>query len=185
MLYCGFSAMPEHKEKQTDVAGLLALALHFRENGLISLLAASSVVNNDNVAQIYSVCTKFNLKCSSRATSRLLCAMSSNNRHSPPALRRTCLIYLLDHFGEIVQDKATLAKWSPKLIQEIFTLYRKGSFNWLDILWFAANTGDDTLKDTAVKELEDAINIDNVIPLLVASHHCGAKQVCALLSSRS
>jgi len=61
-MYCYFAASPEHKDKQPDVAMLLQLSLTFKEDRMIDLLASQQIINNENVAQIYSVATKHELK---------------------------------------------------------------------------------------------------------------------------
>lgn len=152
-MYCFFTALPEHKEKHIDVASLLGIALSLRETKLVDLLAKQQVVTNETVMATFAVA----------------------KAHGLVALQKSCYTYLLENFSSIVKDKSIIDSWSEEFKKEVLQLYRETCPSWLDLLWFAHQTGDAALRGDAVQHLTDLINVENVISILVGAHNCSAK----------
>jgi len=118
-------------------------------------------LNPENVASLYVVAKANNLQ----------------------QLEKESSTYLEQNFDVLVRSKDILAKWPKTLLKEYRTKLNDNFStwchfaSWLDVLWFGHNTDNQKMKNKAVTKLTELLNVENVVPVLVASHITGLKEL--------
>jgi len=134
------------------------VAIAYRDQNLFAKLASLDVFNGDNVIRLKRIASEYGFK----------------------QLEVDATTYMQEHFDKVVRSEY-VKTWPKDMIDETTKMF-SGPYsswctfcNWLDILWFSHHTENNELKTKAVESLVNLINIENVVPVLVASHNAGEK----------
>jgi len=146
---------------RSDIGGLIQIGIIFKEQKLLQLLSKKDIFKPENVASLYVVAKANNLQ----------------------QLEKESSTYLEQNFDVLVRSKDILAKWPKTLLKEYRTKLLDDFStwchfaSWLDVLWFGHNTDNQKMKNKAVAKLTELLNVENVVPVLVASHITGLKEL--------
>jgi len=88
--------------------------------------------------------------------------------------------YMIKNFSKVTKS---VNQWKPELVKRINEIL-VGPFSswchfctWLDVLWFSHHTENTELQARAVEQLQNLLNIENVVPVLIAAHACEEKHL--------
>eukprot|EP01129_Flabellula_baltica_P010408 TRINITY_DN4394_c0_g1_i1.p1 TRINITY_DN4394_c0_g1~~TRINITY_DN4394_c0_g1_i1.p1 ORF type:complete len:824 (-),score=145.73 TRINITY_DN4394_c0_g1_i1:441-2780(-) len=143
-----------------SVIPLISLAFETGDNKLLSFMQDPSLISSANLGHFALAGDYFDLEI----------------------VKQNSYDFFELNFADLSKDKDNLPQWPKKgikLLAKYLLSSRESmkSFSWLDIFWFSHNCDLTKLKQQALDKLTEYLNLDNVVSVLVASHHIGEKEL--------
>eukprot|EP01124_Arcella_intermedia_P020208 TRINITY_DN27706_c0_g1_i1.p1 TRINITY_DN27706_c0_g1~~TRINITY_DN27706_c0_g1_i1.p1 ORF type:complete len:555 (-),score=167.44 TRINITY_DN27706_c0_g1_i1:41-1582(-) len=145
---------------KNEIPLIMEAALHFKDHKIFQVIDTEHIFNGENVLLIKKLLTGTSFE----------------------VIKDMADVYIKTHFDKLIRSSSAKT-WPPSIVQKLSDVFSDEeapwitSCSWLDVLWFAHYTENEKLKLKASGTLHNLINIENVLPILVAAHTTGEKSL--------